>query len=154
MFVSALIWIESVITTNNKLYSVKAAVASQNDSVDCIMSVFADGIANKIPTINQCYQITGNYSPPRDKSPAMIDVHNMFPFVDTRNRILDVNADEITPMALSSLETSQFGPTMRFLLRSPITQQVKDPVLGQLKLAWTVFPMSDVVLFRLERRYH
>ena len=74
MHVSSVIWVESIIETTNKRYTISAGVPSQAGGISCIATFFADGVVNQPPIVGKCYQVIGNFAPRRGNSPPRLEI--------------------------------------------------------------------------------
>jgi len=81
MFVSTIIWVESIIETVNKRNTLSAGFPTQNGGQSSLATIFADGIVNQVPIVNQCYQIVGNLAPARGDAPARLEITNLYIYI-------------------------------------------------------------------------
>jgi len=81
MFVSTIIWVESIIETVNKRYTLSAGFPTQNGGQSSLATIFADGIVNQVPIVNQCYQIVSNLAPARGDAPARLEITNLYIYI-------------------------------------------------------------------------
>jgi len=100
MHFSSIIWVESIIETNNKKYTVSAGVPSGRGGIDCVVSIWADGNVKAVPVVGSCYQVVGNFAPARGGAPARMEVLTMYAYTDSKQRFLDIDVDKVSPMTI------------------------------------------------------
>lgn len=142
MFVSTIIWVESVIETVNKRYTVSAGFPTQNGGQSCLATIFADGIVNQVPIVNQCYQIVGNLAPARGDAPARLEITNMFPYTDAANRILSIDIDKVTPLTIFIAGNITLRTNEVISVELSDYSQIEGPVSRKIEISFAHLPAA------------